>query len=57
MLFDGGSERRQPTMVKATCWFDTPAAERFTVSEQTFALPNNRIVALIGLTDRRMLEF
>jgi hypothetical protein len=44
-------------MVKATCWFDTPAAERFTVSEQTFALPNNRIVALIGLTDRRMLEF
>ncbi|MES1975591.1 MAG: ImmA/IrrE family metallo-endopeptidase [Pseudomonadota bacterium] len=57
ILFNGGSESQQPKTVKASCWFDTPAADRFTVTEQTFALPNNRIAALVVLTDRKMLEF
>lgn len=56
MLFNGGQESRKPVVVKASCWFDTPAAERFTVTEQTFALPNNRAATLVGLTDSRMLE-
>ena len=32
MLFNGGPETSRPTMVKASCWFDTAIAERFTVT-------------------------
>jgi Zn-dependent peptidase ImmA (M78 family) len=56
MLFNGGSETSRPTTVKASCWFDTPIAERFTVTEQAFGLPNNRIATIVELTDPKMLE-
>jgi Zn-dependent peptidase ImmA (M78 family) len=57
MLFNDGPESKQPVTVKASCWFDTGAAERFTVSEQAFALPNNRVATLVSLTNPKMLEF
>lgn len=57
MLFNGAPESKRPLTVKASCWFDTGAAERFTVTEQTFALPNDRVATLVSLTDPKMLEF
>jgi Zn-dependent peptidase ImmA (M78 family) len=57
MLFNGGLESKHPVTVKASCWFDTSAAERFTVTEQAFTLPDNRVATLVGLTNPNMLEF
>lgn len=57
MLFNSASENKHPVTVRASCWFDTRAAERFTVTEQAFALPNNRVATLVGLTNPKMLEF
>jgi hypothetical protein len=56
MLFNGGSETSRPTTVKASCWFDTPIAERFTVTEQAFSLPNNCVATIVELTNPKMLE-
>lgn len=56
MLFNGVPARQHPVTVKASCWFDTGAAERFTVTEQTFALPNSRVATLVSLTNPKMLE-
>nr|WP_166175719.1 ImmA/IrrE family metallo-endopeptidase [Altererythrobacter segetis] len=55
LLFQGGAERRQPATVKASCWFDNPLAERFTVTEQSFVLPNGRVATLVRLSDPMML--
>ena len=55
MLYQGGAETKQPVKVKASCWFDSVAADRFTVTEQSFVLPNNRVATLLELSDPKML--
>ena len=55
MLFRGGPEAKQPKTVKASCWFDNPLADRFTVTEQSFGLPNGKVATLVQLNDPKML--
>jgi Zn-dependent peptidase ImmA (M78 family) len=55
-LYSGAPESKKPGASKASWWFDHPAAERFTLVEQSFGLPNNHLATLLLFTDRRMLE-
>ncbi|MFL0413639.1 ImmA/IrrE family metallo-endopeptidase [Sphingomonas sp. 179-A 2A2 NHS] len=56
ILFRGGTETKQPVTVKASCWFDTQLAERFTVTEQSFCLPNDHVATLVYLSSPEMLK-
>ena len=55
MLFRGGPEAKQPKTVKASCWFDNPIADRFTITEQSFELSNGKVATLVQLNDPKML--
>ena len=55
-LYSGAPEAKQPVASRASWWFDHPAAERFTVAEQSFGLPNDQLATLLLLTDKKMLD-
>lgn len=56
LLFKNGVEPKQPKRVKASAWFDTYTADRFTLIEQPFGLPNSQVATLLVLDDIAMLS-
>jgi hypothetical protein len=51
MLLKGAAEQSLPRKMPADAWFDFKNAGRFEVTEQSFLLPENEILALLTLPD------
>ena len=56
MLYGSAPDQPQPRMVRADVWFDRRGAERFRVSEQSFAVAEDTVATLITFPDPKMLE-
>ncbi|NIJ35997.1 hypothetical protein FHR22_000646 [Sphingopyxis panaciterrae] len=52
----GGIERAVPTIIGADAWFDRWNADRFELREECVKAFGNDVLALLTLTDARMLE-
>lgn len=51
ILFNSAPDNRRPFQVKASCWFDNPLADRFSVTEQTFQLPGGNVATLVTISN------
>ncbi|MCP5400473.1 MAG: ImmA/IrrE family metallo-endopeptidase [Sphingomonas sp.] len=54
MLFNDTQDNRRASSVKASCWFDNPLADRFSVTEQTFQLPGGNIATLVTISEEML---
>ncbi len=52
----GKIERAAPTIIGADAWFDRWNADRFELREECVRGFDNEVLALLTLTDGRMLE-
>lgn len=56
MVFGASREQPTPRRVGAHVWFERRDAERYGITEQSFAVGNGEVVTLLTLRDGRMLE-
>jgi len=51
MLFNGAAEENFPRKMPADAWFDFKGSDRFDVTEQSFLLPDEELLAVLMLPD------
>jgi hypothetical protein len=51
MLFNGGAEQSRPRKIGADAWFGFRNCDRFEVEEQSFLLPEDRILTILTLPE------
>jgi len=56
MLYAGAPDQPHPRPIRAEAFFERRGAERFRVTEQSFAAGDGIVATIIGFTDPKMLE-
>jgi Zn-dependent peptidase ImmA (M78 family) len=51
MLFSGAAEENFPRKIPADAWFDFKGSDRFEVTEQSFLLPGEEVLTVLGLPE------